>query len=245
MYAYIFDSFLQDRKHTHDVSQIENRLATLGIQGRSEKMTILKNLQETAKQMIKRGATTLVVVGNDETVTKVLPIVLEGGATLGIIPVGQPQMISRVLGIPSGVAACDTISRRVIRHLDIGRANAAYFVFQLSAPSSVTVDCGDYRITSLDPNGQLTVTNFPLDGSPSVPDDGQLELVVAPGQERRGWRPFRAPSGSVFQLEQAKLTSTGTPASITLDGHSIVKTPVTIDIDKTKLDVIVGKDRIF
>ena len=48
MYAYIFDSFLQERKYQHELGQIENRLATLGIQGKIEKMTILKNIQEAA-----------------------------------------------------------------------------------------------------------------------------------------------------------------------------------------------------
>lgn len=244
MYAYIFDSFLQERKYAHDVSQIENRLVTLGIQGRTEKLTILKNLQETAKQMIKRGATTLVVVGNDETVTKVLPFVIDAGVTLGIIPVGQPQMISRVLGIPSGLAACETISRRIIRHLDIGRANTAYFVFQLAAPASVSVDCGDYRISSLDEHGHITITNFSLDGSHSIPDDGAFEVVVAPGAERRGWKLQRQPQ-SVFRLTKAKLVSSGLPASITLDGHTIVKTPVAVTVDAGSLDVIVGKERGF
>ena len=141
MYAYIFDNFLQERKYQHDIGQIENRLSTLGIQGKIEKMTILKNIQEAARQAIKRGVDTLVVVGNDETVTKVLPQIIDTTVTLGIIPVGPHQTIAKILGVPSGLSACDVLSKRIIRKIDLGKANNAYFVFTLMAPAGVSADC--------------------------------------------------------------------------------------------------------
>jgi diacylglycerol kinase family enzyme len=245
MYAYIFDSFLQDRKYVHDISQIENRLVALGIQGRTEKMTILKNLAEGARQAIKRGATTLVVVGNDETITRVLPILTEHEVTLGIIPLGPHQSIANILGIPEGVAACDTVSRRVIRHLDMGRANNAYFLFSLVAPATVSVDCGRYTISSTDPAGTLTITNFSLDGTTSKPDDGKLELVVAAGEHRRGWGIRRDTTTSVFSITKATLTCAGTPATVTLDGQVVIKTPIELEVGSKKVDVIVGKSRHF
>lgn len=246
MYAYIFDSFLQDRKYAHELSQIENRLVTLGIQGRTEKMTILKNLQEGARQAIKRGATTLVVVGNDETITRILPQLVDEDVTLGFIPVGPHQTIAHVLGIPEGVPACDTISRRVIRHLDMGKANNAYFLFTLVAPATVSVDCGGYTISSLDSTGELVVTNFPHAGSRGTPDDGQLELVVSPGEDRKGWKPFRQQSSSsVFPISAATLTTTTGSASVTLDGKILLKTPIELGIAAKKLDIIVGKARNF
>ncbi len=247
MYAYIFDSFLQERKYQHDLGQIENRLATLGIQGRSEKMTILKNIQEASRQAIKRGVETLVVVGNDATITKVLPQVVDQKVTLGLIPLGPDQTIARVLGIPDGLPACDILSRRIVRRLDLGRANAAYFLYSLVAPSTVTVDCGGkYSITSLDPSGTLTVANFPIGQGHGRPDDGQLELVVTPGQAGRGWGGFRRTgSTSVFPLTKAKLTSAGDPATLTLDGQVMIKTPVTLEVARKKIGVIVGKERGF
>lgn len=246
MYAYIFDSFLQERKYQHEVVQIENRLATLGIQGKSEKMTILKNIQEAAKQAMKRGATTLVVIGNDETITKVLPHVIGTSVTFGIIPVGPHQTIASILGIPTGVSACDTLSRRVVRHIDLGKAGASYFLFHMTAPANVQVDCGSYSVTSLDPNGTITIANFPIDGQGGKPDDGVLELMVVPGEEKRGWGGLkRRPQGSIFPVKKVKIHATGIPAHLTLDGQTTVKTPMTIEIADAKLEVIVGKERAF
>lgn len=246
MYAYIFDSFLQDRKYTHELSQIENRLVTLGIQGRTEKMTILKNLQEGARGAVKRGATTLVVVGNDETITRVLPQLIDKDVTLGFIPIGPQQSIARMLGIPNGISACDMISRRVIRRLDMGKANNAYFLFTLTAPATVQVECGKYTISSLDPTGSFTITNFPVDGTNSVPDDGRLELVVTPGEGQGGWKPFRQRStSSVFPITAVKIVSAIGSTMVTLDGKVTVKTPVTVEVAKNTLAVIVGKERGF
>ncbi len=243
MYAYIFDSFLQDRKYAHDITQIENRLVTLGIQGRTEKMTILKNIQEAVRAAIKRGATTIVVVGNDETVNKVLPQLVEEKITLGFIPLGPNQSIAQVLGIPEGLAACDVISRRVVRHLDMGRVNTMYFLFSLSAPANVIFDCGDYTVSSLDPAGSFTIHNFASPHTHGRPDDGQVELVVQGGQEQRSWLGRKHNSApSTFSLQQAKITSLNGSAMITLDGQLSVKTPATLEVVKGKLDVIIGKN---
>ncbi len=246
MYAYIFDGFLQERKYVHDIAQIENRLVTLGIQGRTEKMTILKNIQDAARQAIKRGAETLVVIGNDETVTKVLPQIIDTTVTLGFIPLGPHQSIAHILGIPTGVAACDALSRRIVRNIDMGKANDAYFLFSMVAPATVTVECGKYSITSLDPNGSMTFTNFPASGVKSVPDDGVLELIVAPGEERKAWGGLRrGNASSVFSITSAKLITADAPATVILDGQVAIKTPITLEVARKKLAVIVGKDRGF
>jgi len=246
MYAYIFDSFLQERKYQHDIGQIENRLATLGIQGKSEKMTILKNIQEAARNAIKRGVETLVVVGNDETVTKVLPQIIDSDVTLGLIPLGPNQNIARILGIPTGLAACDALSRRIVRHVDLGKANNAYFLFTLTAPANVLIDCGKYSITSLDPAGTITIANFPTGEAKGRPDDGKLELIVAPGEEKKRWGGMRQKSGgSVFSISDVKITSSEGPASVMLDGHVTLKAPINVEVAKNKLEVIVGKGREF
>lgn len=244
MYAYIVDSFLQDRKYQHDIGQIENRLSTLGIQGKIEKMTILKNIQEAARQVIKRGAETLVVVGNDETITKVLPQIIDSGVTLGLIPLGPHQTIAKILGIPVGLPACDALSRRIVRKIDLGKANTTYFLFTLAAPAGITVDCGKYTITSLDPTGTMTIANFPTGEAKGLPDDGQLELIVDPGETKRGWGR-RSSSGSVFPITNIKLTAAEGPVTVTLDGQVTIKTPVTVEVAKNKLAIIVGKDREF
>ena len=63
MYHYIYDSFLSDKRYENEISQIEARILGLGINGRVDKLTILKNLKEIVEDGIKKGAETLVVMG--------------------------------------------------------------------------------------------------------------------------------------------------------------------------------------
>lgn len=246
MYFYVFDSYLQDRKFASDVSRVEARLGVLGIQGRQEKITILKNIQEAVNEAIKRGATTVVAVGNDKTVTKILPQVIEHGLTLGLIPIGPDQTIADTLGIPHGIAACDSLSRRVIRKLDVGKANNQYFLLQLQAPAGTTVTCDDtYSVESLDPRGAIAITNLAGESGGS-PSDGRLELVVG-SSGRSAWPSFRrsyAPS-SVFPIHRAKLKCHQDSDTLLLDGQTVVKTPTLVEVGEKKLEVIVGRGRKF
>lgn len=246
MYFYVFDNYLQDRKYAVEIGRVETRLAALGLQGRQEKITILKNIQETLTESIKRGATTVVAVGNDKTVTKILPQIVEHGLILGLIPLGPDQTIAHYLGIPAGVAACDVLSRRIIRHLDVGKANSQYFLLQLKAPAQTTVVCdGKYSVESLDPRGTIAINNL-APAAAGSPDDGRLELVVQPAGSG-GWSPFRRTynSESVFPIRQAKLKCQHSQEMLILDGQIMVKTPTTVEVGEKKLEVIVGRARQF
>lgn len=244
MYFYVFDGSLQQRKYAAEIARIETRLAALGLQGRQEKITILKNIQETVAEAIKRGATTVVAVGNDRTVSKILPQVVDHDLTLGLIPLGPEQTIADYLGIPHGVAACDVLSRRVIRRLDVGKANSQYFLLRLQAPARTTAVCDDtYSVESLDPQGTMAITNLgPAVGSP---DDGRLELVVQ-GSGAARWPLFRRSynADSIFPIRRARLQCR-TDETILLDGQIVVKTPTQVTVGSKKLEVIVGRHRHF
>lgn len=248
MYFYVFDSFLQDKKYAAELIRIETRLAALGIQGRSEKITILKNIQEATRESIKRGATTIVAVGNDRTVVKLLPLAVEHEVTLGIIPVGEPQLIATYLGLPRGAAACDNVSRRVIEHLDLGLANRQHFLLESQLPPRARVVCeGTYTVESLDPTGSVVVTNLAPATWPGRPTDGRLELVIRPGAGggQRSWFHRRAPVMSVFPVRRARVEHQSGDPPVILDGQVMLKTPITLEVAPKKLSVIVGKDRRF
>ena len=46
MYFYFYDTFVSDKKNEQLLGKIENRLIELGINGRTEKLTVLKNMKE-------------------------------------------------------------------------------------------------------------------------------------------------------------------------------------------------------
>lgn len=246
MYAYLVDTQLQDRKYQAELFRIESRLAQLGIQGRLEKITILKNLQETAREVVRRGATTLVAVGNDQTVTKLLPISIEKEITLGLIPLGEPQTIANFLGIPVGLAACDVLSRRVVRKLDVGQVDSQYFLLQARLSASAAVQCdGKYTVESLDPNGAFVIGNLGHDDPYGQPNDGRLELIVEPAKAGWSWSRRTSSAASVFPIRKATIKGPSAQTTILLDGQILIKSPSSIEVAAKKLGMIVGRTRQF
>lgn len=245
MYAYLFDSALQDRRYQTDVLRIESRIAELGLQGRTEKMTILKNLISTTQEAIRRGATTVVAVGNDQTISKLLPVVVDSGLTLGIIPLGGPQCIAEYLGIPTGSSACDILSRRVVRKLDVGKVDKQYFLLQavVSAPTRITCD-NKYTVEPMDPADQLVIGNLGSADPYGQPTDGHLELIVE--RPPAGWHLWRKQysEASVFSIKEAKVQA-AEHTTLVLDGQTVIKTPVTVGVASKKLNIIVGRNRHF
>ena len=88
MYFYIYDSFLHDKRFERDLAAIETRLTDLGVSGKIGRLTPFVSARGLVRDEARRGAQTVVVVGNDATVAKVVEGLGEEKVTLGIIPVG-------------------------------------------------------------------------------------------------------------------------------------------------------------
>lgn len=247
MYFYLVDDFVADRRYQATLHRIETRLNELGIRGRFQRLSVLKSARELMREAVKRGADTVVAIGDDRTVSKMVTTMAELGATFGLLPVGPHQTIARFLGLPEGLAACDVLSRRVVEQVDLGKANDCYFLMSLDAPSArFQLNCdGQYRVT---PEGAsaLSIRNLGVEGAPSNPRDGILEAVI--GGVKRGIFSglFRRADESSSVLPFKRLTiTTPEPLALTLDGQTVVKTPATIEATPKRLKVIVGRDRKF
>jgi diacylglycerol kinase family enzyme len=249
MYSYLIDSKVSERRFEQQLNKIEFRIIELGINGRIDKLNVLKNMQELIDTAVKRGAETIVVVGNDEMVVKAVSMIAAHDVTLGIIPIGSPNKIAHALGIPSGEAACDVLSKRIVKTIDLGKANEQYFLFSLRIPSpDVTVECdGRFQISIFGVPKTFAIYNFfpEYNRIHCNPEDGVLEAVIE--EEQAGRKIFRRinSGATVVPLRRAKIQSRNVSIPLLLDGQTIVKTPVQVEIIPRKLRVIVGKDRLF
>lgn len=250
MYYYLFDSSLAERKYESLLSRIEFRIIELGINGRMDRLTILKNMRELIESAIKRGAETVVIVGDDAAVAKAVSIVAPYNVTLGIIPIGQELRIAQALGIPEGEQACDILSKRNIRTIDLGKVNDQYFLFSLDVPGQdVTVECdGKYRVSLLGMPRPFKICNFRPDRAAATfgsPEDGVLEAVIE--EVPTGWSMLRRQQvrPTVLPLKRAKISSPIASIALLLDGSTVVKTPATVEVAPKQLRVIVGKERQF
>lgn len=134
MYHYIYDTFLENSKYFKVIDRIELRLADLGINGESTRVRPLRDMKEIILDVLENERPTIIIIGNDHTYKTIMDIVLTQNKqpiseiTLGIIPVGSPNTIGQALSIPEGEAACDTISARILKVLDLGKVNNEYFL---------------------------------------------------------------------------------------------------------------------
>lgn len=258
MYFYIYDSFLSDKKFERDLALVETRLTDLGISGKIGRLTPFVSARGLIRDEARRGARTVVVVGNDETVSKAVEGIGEEKVALGIIPVGAPTYIADSLGIPYGVDACDVLSKRMTRKIDLGTVNGRLFLSDVRIPrGKVTIEGeGRFRVSSITAECQVIVSNlrnpemagadFAVSTPPGDPQDGFLDALIAPVSGRLlglfGRKSARA--CSVIPLRKLAIRSER-PVSILADGRRFTNNSVLIEVVPDRLKVITGRERVF
>ncbi len=265
MYFYLYDAFLQDKKYAKVLAEIDARLIDLSIQGRISRLTILNDMKELIADAVKRGADTVVILGDDKTVTRAISAIAELDVALGVIPIGANTAVARYLGIPEGVAACEVLSKRVRESIDIGKAGSNYFAFYLRSMSphvKIVSPLREYALTLLSDDAEMFVCNFlphelereaPYHASFFAPRDGKLELVVKErgknslidrwffdnADDKRGYTilPF-----TTLRIEADTLER---DVRLVLDNDKVIKPPIDITVLPHHVSVIVGKNRMF
>ena len=258
MYTYIYDSFVTDRTHERLLARVETRLTDLGISGRIERLTMFKDIGEIVADAVRRGCETVVAVGNDETVSKLVTAVADLDVALGVIPVGEgPHTIAEMLGVVPDVEACNILSRRVLQRIDLGKINEHYFISSVEIPRTrASFACNDrYKVIPTQEN-RVSVCNLaPMsvaengEMNVSSPHDGYLETVFRPaapnGFFSRLWRPQEAPSVPTVVPVRHLTIKHQTPFTVFRDGHKLSSNSIRIEVVPKKLKVITGKARKF
>lgn len=264
MHVYIYDDFVNKKKYDKLLARVETRVTDLGLSGKIIRLDVMKNVQEAVASEIKRGAKTIIAVGNDQTVSKIINVMagLKSGQLYGtktmlaIIPVGESDnLIARALGIKDPEEAGDVLSSRRIEEIHLGQVQSesqgkscfAYFISQAKIKSQGTIldinkDCS---LEIMEP-GQIRVINLsvfdnlPENIQPS-PQDKTLELFIETKKSALSLKPVL--NQSFFSIK--KLTILNPKAPLLLDNSLAISTPAEITVADKKLSVIVGKERRF
>lgn len=245
MYCYLYDEYIQENKrYERELLKIENRLTDLGIAGKISRLALFRNAEEMIRDEIERGVTTVVVLGNDETVRKVISVVAESDVVLGLIPIGPKNELARMMGIPEGVAACDVLSARRIETIDVGTVNGRKFVTGLTIPNfRAELNCeGRFRITPTARHADLEIRNL---AGITNPRDGMFEAIIR-AAVKTGWWIFgrECLKESVLPMKSLAIRSEK-PISLFVDGEEMTATRFDIGIEPLMLKVITGKARVF
>lgn len=247
-YAFIYDDFLNDRKYERDLAALDARLASLDLVGRAARLTLFRNAKDLIQSMVSQGSDTVVLVGNDQTLDKVMWFLPDLDVTLGYLPVAEPSKVARILGIPTGEAACDVLAARLIETVDVGRLDDRYFLTEVALERTLAaVDVeGRYRISPA-VGGSVFIRNLGSlaeNGTANADaKDGYLEVVIRPEEEKTN-RFFRRPAAAETRvmLQNGEITASQ-PVEAKVDNHVMNSMRFKVSICPQKLKLITGRRR--
>lgn len=249
MNIFIYDNFLSEKKYNKVLSKIETRITDLGLNGKIIRLNLLKNAYDSIDGEIKRGAKTLIAVGNNLTINKVINAVCKSNFSsaenvpISIIPVGKENNeISKAVGIEDYLKACEILSSRRITDLNTVKINNDYFLSEASIDTNgtkVEID-NNYTIEIIE-KGKIVVNNLCLDinylekSSNFSPNDNKIELLIKSKKDRV--------TKSVFIFDEIIINNNIN--KVILDRSREIETPVKISLGEKKIKLIVGKNRGF
>lgn len=254
MYVYLYDNFLRERKYQSLIKAMEISLTDFGIAGKILRLHNFTDAKPVIEDEVRRGAKTIVIVGNDATFGHVLSRAATVNCTFGFLPVGSGNSIASVLGIPEGLEACTALSRRRKERLDVGWVNNRFFISQLHVhPAKVEVIYDErFRVTASDMMEVVVCNLQPFywkkdtkDTETRVvhPQDGKLEAFLRPLTKKRWWG-YTYEDPSVFPFTEMEIRGEE-PFAVEADGKLTKEIRLKIKLAHTKVEMIVGRDRKF
>jgi diacylglycerol kinase family enzyme len=254
MYFYIYDSFLKERRYERELAIVESRLTDLGLNGKVGRLTPFTNARGLIRDETRRGVETIVAVGDDETVAKVIGGLGDASITLGIIPIGGSTVISESLGVPPGFDACEVLSRRVAKRLDLGSANGHFFLSEVRVSGKdvvVETDQG-FRLSGLVPETEVVICNMRspemeergLSSQLGDPLDGYLDLMIFTRERGLFGRVIGEEGFTALRIKSVNITASEQFHAM-VDGREFSTEALSVQVVPDRVRVITGRDRVF
>jgi hypothetical protein len=244
MHVYVYDDYLNKSKYSRVINRVEIRLTDLGLNGKIIRLSGIKNIKATIQAEIRLGAKTIVAVGNNQTINKILGALINDDlygnfqkeTLLGIIPIGEDNSIATSFGIKTPEEACNILLARRVEKIDLGLAGNHYFLNEASIQSQgTTLKIENYSIETAE-KGEINIINLHKDREEKIksnPHDGLLDIVIKTKKKDRTY--FNSPSFEISNPQE----------KLIVDGLVEIDTPAKIGVLKDCLNIIVGKDRLF
>ncbi|PKL72441.1 hypothetical protein CVV26_01590 [Candidatus Kuenenbacteria bacterium HGW-Kuenenbacteria-1] len=254
MYYYIYDSYLNHPQYNKVLTKIENKLIDLGLKGKIIKLSAFKKLKGVINEIIKQGAETIVICGDDQIINQTINCLENFDICFGFIPITSSSKIARVLGIPPFETACNVLANRIIKKIDLGKINEYYFLSQLEIFNVNNVECDDQYHLYFKTNQPFYIYNLSfLNFQKKInPQDGFLEIAIS------CTKIFKFIPKFVLKLfkKENKIDSFVLVKKIKINSNKeiflqidynpkIILSPAFIKIIPNKFKIIVGKERSF
>jgi len=250
MYIYIYDIFVSEKKYESIIARIETRITDLGLNGKIIRLSVMSSLTETIKNELKKGAKTISVVGNDSILNQAISAIVKilpanpvfQNTPLGFIPVGKKNnSLAEFLGLELEERACDSLSARRIKQINLGLANNNHFLTKATISTKDTILEIDktYTIEVSEP-GEIGINNL-VKNTRNQEEKVGLELYINTKSAKK-YLPIKKDLNekSIFSFESLTIINKKLP--VVLDNSLEIKTPASISLAGEKLNIIVGKN---
>lgn len=247
-YAFIYDEALNERRYERALATLETKLTTLGLSGRTIRLAMFRSAKETIEHVVRHGVGTVVIVGNDRTLDKVMWFLPDLDVTLGYLPIFAPSEIGGPLGIPQGIDACEILAARIVETIDVGVCEDRYFLTEAKITNTVAAVKleGQFSLSPMH-GGTIIVRNLDVRNATgtihSNAKDGLLEVIVKPKETRVGPRWSALPARvTKLHMRQGEIVSAD-PVDLCIDSHVTNGFHFRFSIAPRKLKIIVGRAR--
>ena len=261
MHLYLYDSFLYTQNHSKKLDRVESRLTDLGLGGVSIVIDSTEKTTLLVEKELKLGINTVIIVGNDETITnglniinRVNPNILQiHNISLAVIPFGGSNAIGGVLGVGSDEKACEILAQRRLMQLDVGIVNNDVYFFNKTSflcRSACSLKIDDSIEVSVEEGTRVGIYNLPHFGQTKVPggrkvvsnpSDGFFEIIIE--TPTSGWGLFgKAPNITIMRGRKIQIND---KQDGNIDDFIDYTDLHLVKNLKCKLDFVVGKGRLF
>jgi|GEM_PF-5298917 diacylglycerol kinase family enzyme len=238
-YAYLFDAKLSDRSQERWVSRLEAELSRRHLAGQVLREGAFHGLKELAKEALSKGAATVIIVGNDASLVKVLPVIADANVVIGYIP-SEPSMIAKQLSIPEKLEdSVNCLAARFVRQVDLGMVGDRPFLTEvvIRDPKAVLDIGGKYTI-SCQQNGAMRLVNL-MAGSKS--DDGELDVFVDVETVKKPLFGSPKPAARTHVKATNGQIKAGGQVRISVDGVELNGSDIAFSVRPNGLKWIVGR----
>lgn len=255
-YLYLYDSYLKERPFQSIVSIIETRLGDFEIVGKIVRLSTFTNPRVLVEDEMRHGVKNVVIVGNDDTLARILTRTADLDVTFGFLPIGQKKnYLAKILGIPLNEKSVEVLAARKVEKIDYGIINRnRFFLSYLYIPGArVKIACDkSFTVSPGRDKFEIAVANLlppPFESDKFVlqPQDGQMEVYFQPAERGLLSKLVKGRDKkitSMFPFQHLLVTSDKI-ITVLADGKETQESAVEIEVAKKKLKMVVGKGRQF
>jgi hypothetical protein len=251
MHIYLYDQAVSSNSFTKIIARIETRLTDLGLNGKIIRLGITHSIDDTIDTEVKKGASTIVVVGDAKLFSRALNTLAKLNSTdqgfkktpLGFIPT-EKNIFTKYLGLDLNEAACNILAARRIEKFYLGEADKNVFLTQARINTDQTrLEIDESYTVEIVEKGDVVIKNLPYANDDKInPDQTKLAIAIRTFKSKT-ILPFGKNIANQSLINFNKLIISNKKHNLILDESLTIPTPVMISSNRKKIYLIIGKGR--